>query len=611
MTDRVVIAVTVAVCSPFLFQALAGGLVGVDAAQLRDEDKNPVLPGTQLQGVLREALGDIAAVAPPVISETEITELFGRGSPEFAETGEYDRPERGRALVGDLVARSMRAGPGARDDPLPVAVETARIEIDDELGAARTGYLQVVELVAPFGAEVSFTGDIVLFWRAEDSARIIAAIDKALKLIPVIGAFKSAGFGEVLAERSSAALVTSRALTFPAAGTDTQERYGFAATFDRPILVDTDRVTDNAFVGAEIIPGAALKGALARKVELAGGSDALGGYEAALASLVISHALPADTLGHPAGEPFPLSIVAVAEEKNILFGDALRLAQPDGTPRDALGPMIGGEPAWFRPDWKGRYFEAVDKFFSRGDFVAPARLPRTHTAIEDGIAAEGQLYTAIARSTRDPANPKEPQCFLFTIDLCNVDEQQQAKARTLVALLRDGLDGIGRTLASAAFERWPAGDMALTAKPVAEHPGLFAVVLTTAAVLTDPRTALSARDAYAAYWAGTVPGARLVDFCASQYLAGGYLAMRRRPWRGTYHPFVVTTAGSVFLLAGDIGPRLDKLLRTGLPLPSFVEADPLDWRNCPFVPGNGYGAIRADHLSDERSIELSRRVTHV
>ena len=521
-----------------------------------------------------------------------------------------NRPERGRALVGDLVACSMRAAPGARDGLLPAADETTRIEIDDRLGAVRTGDLQVVELVAPFGAEVSFAGNIVLSWPAEQSTRIVTAIDKALKLIPAIGAFKSAGFGEVLAERSSAALVASRPLAFPAAGTGAQERYGFAATFDRPILVDTDRVTENAFVGAEIVPGAALKGALARKVELTGGSDALIEYEAALASIVISHAFPADTWGHPVGEPLPLSTVAVVEAKNILFGDALRLDQPDGTSRDASGPMIAGKPAWFQPDWKGRYFEAAGKFFGTGNFVLPARLPRTHTA-KDGIAAEGQLYTAIARSTRDPENQKEPRSFLFTIDLCNVDEQQRAKARALAALLRDGLDGIGRTLASAAFERWPAGDVVPIAKPIVGHPNLLAVVLRTAAVLTDPRTELSARDAYTAYWAVTVPGAQLVDFYASQYLAGGYLAMRRRPWRGTYHPFVVTTAGSVFLLAGDIGPRFNSLLRTGLPLPSFIEADPLDWRNCPFVPENGYGAIRADHLSDQGSIELSRRVTHV
>jgi hypothetical protein len=607
MTDRLVIGVTVVVRSPFLFQALAGGLVGVDAAQLRDEDRNPVLPGTQLHGVLREALGDIAAVAPTVISEIEIADLFGRGSPEFQEAGEYNRPHRGRVFIGDLVARSMRLAPGAADQPLQDAIETTRIEIDDTLGAVRTGFLQVIELVSPFGVEVSFTGEIVLFCAREQSSRVVLAIDKALKLIPAIGAFKSAGFGEIVAERSGAAIKSSHPLAFASAGTDTQERYGFSATFDRPLLVDTDRVTDNAFVGAEVIPGAALKGALARKVELTGGSAALAQYEAALASVVISHALPADALGHPGGEPFPLSTIAVAVEKDLIFGDALRLDRSTG----GSGPTIAGKAASFQSDWKPRWFASAAGLFGAEHYRKPMRLPRTHTAIQGGIAAEGQLYTLIARSARDPDNGSVSRRFLFTIDLCCVPEAQQANARTLIALLREGLDGIGRTLATAEFERWPPGDAAPTARPVAGHRDLFAVVLRTPTVLTDPRTELSARDAYAEYWAAAVPGAALVDFCASQYLAGGYLAMRRRPWSDTYHPFVVTAAGSVFLLAGDIAPRLDTLLRSGLPLPGFAGAATLDWRNCPFVPENGYGAIRADHLSDPSSIELLRRVAHV
>ncbi len=137
------------------------------------------------------------------------------------------------------------------------------------------------------------------------------------------------------------------------------------------------------------------------------------------------------------------------------------------------------------------------------------------------------------------------------------------------------------------------------------------MTLRTPAVLTDPRTDLSAADAYAAYWGQIIPGARLIDFCARQYLAGGYLAMRRRPWPGVYHPFVVTAAGSVFLLAGHIGDRLNVLIRTGLPPSAFKEAASLDWRNCPFVPGNGYGEIRADHLSDEAILKSLARVEHV
>ena len=57
--------------------------------------------------------------------------------------------------------------------------------------------------------------------------------------------------------------------------------------------------------------------------------------------------------------------------------------------------------------------------------------------------------------------------------------------------------------------------------------------------------------------------------------------------------------------------RLKTLMRTGLPVARYAGLPPLTWENCPFVPGNGYGAIRADHLSTEAAMRLSRAVTHV
>jgi hypothetical protein len=159
----------------------------------------------------------------------------------------------------------------------------------------------------------------------------------------------------------------------------------------------------------------------------------------------------------------------------------------------------------------------------------------------------------------------------------------------LLQLLSEGLDGIGRTGASAAFE-----PIAAPSEPVAVpyRPGetAYAVMLTTAAVMIAPQPALSARDAYAAFWAKTLPGARLTDHVAQERLAGGYLARRRRAYRVGYVPFVLTLPGSVFLL-DDVDPdRLNKLLRSGLKVPD-LDGQQVTWRTCPFVPENGYGAI--------------------
>jgi hypothetical protein len=77
-------------------------------------------------------------------------------------------------------------------------------------------------------------------------------------------------------------------------------------------------------------------------------------------------------------------------------------------------------------------------------------------------------------------------------------------------------------------------------------------------------------------------------------MAGGYLGTRRRAFgSGTYFPFVLTNEGSVFTLeisSEDARQALLHALRFGLPVPPFG-ARPLTWRNCPYVPENGYGEI--------------------
>lgn len=599
MTERYALTLTLTVISPFLFPGLAAGLSGFDATQLRDERNRPVLPSTQIRGLLREGLQDIALSAPGCLTEAEITLLLGAESSPRQAGEEFDQPMRGRLILGDLIADG---------DVLPSG-ETVRVEIDDELGAAKTGHLLKIELVAPHGAEISFTGTAILYWCSPEIDRIVKAIGAAIRLVPAIGAFKSAGFGAVRAGTSGARVDNGRPMGVPAAPLEPGARRGLAARFDRPILVDADRVVDNAFVGAAIVPGAVFKGALARKLALAGGQGELSRFETALANLRISHAFPEAEDGSPGGHSLPLSVVAIEKDA---FGDGLRLPGGKVPLLDrGDGPMIDGIAARFAPDWKQSWFEPAATRLGRPKYRPPAMLPRTHIKIGPGGVAEAQkLYSTVARSVSQPGNPLVERRFLFCVDPGSCVDEDRERASQLIALLLDGLDGIGKTEASARFEDWAAGQGIPEPAPVYGTDNLFAVTLEADAVLTDPRTDATAPEAYAAYWAKAVPGAELVDFCASQHLAGGYLATRRRPWGdGSYHPFVLTDAGSVFLLRGGIAGRLRQLIRTGLPVPSFAGIGPgetieLDWRCCPFMPENGYGAIRADYLSEARTASM-------
>ena len=66
---------------------------------------------------------------------------------------------------------------------------------------------------------------------------------------------------------------------------------------------------------------------------------------------------------------------------------------------------------------------------------------------------------------------------------------------------------------------------------------------------------------------------------------------------------------AVFLLAGADRAQLEALMCSHLPLPDLDGQRP-SWRTCPYVPENGYGAFRADHLSTEIWRDASLAVTH-
>jgi hypothetical protein len=534
--------------SPFASHGLTAAAWGVDVAQARDADGRVILPGDMIRGNLRQAFLDLGL---------DVRSLFG------VEDGD----DRGRLIIGDLVAET----------PESPAILT-RIEIDDDTGSVESGALVTVELSHPIGQEVEFTGPLVVF--ADDKA-VLADIERALRLIPAVGAFKSVGFGIVV--KAGVTPISARSMALPTQIAAWDDRVSLTMTFDRPLLVDADRIADNVFRGRAVIPGAVLKGALAARLSHAGRH----GLEQALSTMVIGHAFPlhqqTEELSHL---PLPLSLVT--DEADATIADLLR-ALPRGETRAVL---VGGTAPKFRVDWK-------DEAKARGLLgLRPDRGftfdTRTRTAVDSGTgaSAEGQLfsYSAVV-----PGNCR----WRAVVDRNGADPEA---FRILLATLAEGLDGIGKTDARAEISIGPA-PMA----PVATADGTWAITLTTPAVLNDPAALRQDADLwadYSAYWSKVVPGATLLSFFASQRLAGGWQAMRAR--RTDYYPWLLTEAGSVFLLRGGDGARIGSLLRTGLPLPSWLAE--ATWRTCSFVPENGFGAFRLDAVDHAR---LAREVAHV
>lgn len=545
--ERIQIESRLILRSPFLFPGTGAARFGLDIAAARGIDDHPLIPAEQVRGVLSHALRDMLEEGVGQLSVGWLDDLFGQASSDLQDPLASNEPRRGRLIFGDL-----------RAETCPEADITHRVAIDAETGAARKGALVTAELVAAPGAELAFAGSIIVFATKPQAEALCGQLCAAASRVSAIGAMKSAGFGEVISW--SFVPRPGRSLAVPRCDPPT-ERVALVVTIDRPFLVDAERVADNVYVGSPVIPGAAIKGAFARKLAL-GGSDVAA--DDALSALGISHARPE---GWP-DRVVPLSVVAHGKR----FGDAL------GNP----AVMIEGKAALFRPDWKESHWQQLGARHGLRRAPPIGRVERAHVGIERGGATardEALFFTqAVEPSGRT---------WRVEVDFGAVPPSERGR---LYAPLIDGLDGVGATGARLDFREAGAAVQDPPVRPRAD--GLLAVTIETEAVLATPDDGPTAIEAYSAYWK-RVLGAELVDFCAEQALRGGYLGMRFRREGAGYRPFLVTLAGSVFLLRGASSEAVAALVRRGLP-PPVIGGAPTDWRTCPYQPENGWGRIRAD-----------------
>jgi hypothetical protein len=591
MPNRIVYDLSLAIRSPFMFEGLVNDRLGIDSAFIRGQDGEAIIPAAQVKGVLRDALEHLAA-ATSLITKTEIDALFGTASASDAD--EQDRPSRGLAYFADLSASS-------RLEPSSIT----RIAIDDETGVVKTGHLQVVELAAPLGATETFTGRLVIrYGKGLDESRIEKALNAAIRLIPSIGAYKSAGFGEVVAAECS--LKRKTAADLAPVKTSSVLKTVLDVTFDRPILVDTVRQTDNSFSSSTIVPGAAFKGALAERLALSGHNpeDPGSEYHAALSGLRVSHARPqvVSTGQAIAGDlPVPQSLFYVKTEQGYLVADAINGPGP-GNGLLFKGISKAPEQVASAKD------EVVDAFRKALGlpYSSCSRLARTHVGINedaDGVrleldrrsftAADEKLYSSSMIATTK-------QTWRLTVDGSKIADT--AVASRLLAAFSEELDGIGRTAATASFTQVTADKgEALPDGPVVD------ILLLTPAVLFDPVEGgqVTQQDLHALYagYFETVLGAKLVNYFARPVFAGQYPAVRRRPYGKAYYPFVQTKPGAVFRLSlPDEKARqaIGDALQFGLPVPA-LGGKAATWKTCPFVPENGYGEITVHRPSTTTS----------
>ncbi len=551
--------------APVLSQLSGARSHGLDTAALRAEDKRPALPGSLVRGNLRQSWEYFAAR----FADTGCPDLHNinawLGAPS-AEGGKNE-PQRAR-LVFDYAWIAQT--PGEKD------TVRHRIQIDQHTGTVARGALQVIEQpFAPSQDTVCFRGQARARLADENEAKQVATwLRKGLEFVPALGALKGTGFGRVdKVEVRWDAIPSKNGVPATLPG----PRFGLSLTLDRPFCFAKHHLPDdNRFESEEFIPGAALRGALARRL------DAAPNLARHFDKLHIRHALPAQDNQRPAA--ISCSLVSAPAQKNSTEKQLYDLVF-----EKAPGLIHGCAPA-FQPDWKEEEWGKVRKECGWPEI---SRRIEVHTAIDSttGAADEGQLFAL------DCVIPGELK-WLTEVTLEAVPEQDlSAVLKELRDLLAEGLADLGKTGAYAEITTIPTGQ-------VSEHlAGLGAsialVLQTPARLLPDPYSILSTNDGgelkkcYAEIWRKLSDNAlELSHFYARQRLAGGEY-LRQRFWVGKpYNPEILTEAGSVFVFAAKDADKakstLQEWLRLGLPQADGRE----NWADNPFIRANGYGEVK-------------------
>jgi hypothetical protein len=558
--------------APYLQSGLALPWLGFDAAPLINQNGTLAVSGDQIEGYLRH----IMLINGGCLSD--INNWFGVGGIDIdaddlsidpkLETAQALGGTRARLKIFDL------AGPEAPAQYLAYH----RIALAQETGSAKQGSWQVIAQPCAPGSEISFEGQGRLFAGDVDEAeRLLAWINAGLEMVPAIGAVKSSGFGRLKSAKAESSLIGLPLA--PSANiqqtANLLQAFGMGLRLNAPLLVDHIFHSGNVQDGSEIIPGDVVKGAIADMLAMGG---ELENYSDLLSAVTIRHARPAEGQAVPL-PPAPLSLGFSSS------GGVDMLAEPDMT-----------EPLEFQRDWKNSQREQVCT-----QFYLPGNLPRhvrTRTAISlgDNVPEPAKLFSQRCVAT---LNTVWHTALILPED---TDEQLQAKLGALAAFLKgQGIARIGKTAVEAGCTT-----SLFTTAGLVRNGGTVRITLQTPAWLLSPgslaKDGADLFEAYSHYFRDRL-NCTLKDFAALQYWSGGPRFVGRKSSRSDgYYPWLMTHAGSVFILANVDEDKLLAALRCGLPA-----AENRTWKDCPFLPQNGYGEI----VAGDDDLNRIRDINHV
>jgi hypothetical protein len=569
---------------PILTGATNPGKLGIDTPFARKRTGELYLPGTLVKGKLRQAWGALSGcmTLPPGATGAS---WLGAASGNSKNPAESFEPARGRVHFSDFIDRSSAGRSALR----------SRIKMDEDRGSADDRMLQLLESPYAAGEQAVFEGAVYFFERDERERRVFMdALRDGLAAVPSFGAERGIGFGRLRSVKLSLAqppACTPRETI--AAGAET---IGLILSGDESLCLAHRQPAENLFESGEIVSGAAIKGAMATMIEMLGAAAAFPLLSANLSRIRIRHARPGRKGAPPKLlQAIPYSMVFAAGDWNDV---ALR--------RNPC--LIRGEAPAFQVDWKDREQAAASKYFEHCKAEKELRVrtqidPTKRRALDENLFAYESVGTAGLE-------------WRTAFDLYHVPaDLRQGVCHEIETLLAHGIFGLGKT--KARLDAGLCNSIPPRFSSSTTPAGVIVIQLQTPALLGLPpdwqtaRNSAHVRDIYSRAWA-EISNNQLVlsHYFAAQEMSGGlYLHRRFRPPGYPYQPWLLTSAGSVFVFEATAQPEvarlLDGWLQTGLPLAQslrdhyhFNGGQFELWNECPFVPENGFGEIAVNlHLN--------------